>query len=227
MGTSFDEIYTLNNVIKSDSRLNLLSIDDYYFTLWQYLQLAISDFSYDCTKNLNNNVPFSRTMYTYTCNGTDTIFSLGTIPMQTDIKFYIYYKLDSNSDLNEILEYAYDSNNYTITLNDVLPENAILTIISYEIGKFNVVLTYDEKRILSEAMILPFLEEQANEVYLLRYTVYGGSQKQYSQSEHIKNISEKVLNQRNLIDKLITRYSYKTNNTNLLNLGGRYYVNTD
>jgi len=227
METSFNEIYCMNQLIKSDSRMQSYSSNDFYLIMWKYLQFAIADFVYDCKQDLNNYVPYSQTTYNFICDGIDKVFSLTPAPTQTDILFYIDYSSNENEPYTEITEYTYDDINNTITIDDVKPQGTKVTIVAYEIGKFNLKLTLDEKRILSEAMVTPWLEEQSNELNLQRFAIYGGSAKMYSQGEHIGKSTQKIQNQRDRVEKLINHYSYRKNPDGLSKLGGRYYASSD
>lgn len=227
METSFDKIYCMNQIIRSDNRMSSLTTSDFYLIMWKYLQYSIANFEYDCKKIKDNYVPYSQTIYNFVCNGIDNVFLLTPSPAQTDLLFYICYRTADNAPYVEISNYTYNSTNYTIETSSVLPDNAQLMITAYEIGKFNAVLSLDEMRILSEGMMIPWIEEQINEINLTRFAIYGGSAKMHSQAEHLKNLNDRLTNQYNLILRLINHYSYRTSETNLQGLGGRYYVKSN
>lgn len=226
MGTSFDEIYCMNQLIRSDVRFSEISINDFYLLMWKYLQFSISDFKYDCLKNLTNYTPYSQTIYNFICNGIDNSFHLDPAPTQEDIKFYIYSQIGENIPV-DIDVYTYDNINQIITLNSIPEDGTELTIISYDIGSFNEELDLDEKRILAYGMNIPWLQEQINELNLVRFTVYGGSMKMHSQAEHINRLDNQIKSEVNYINNLINLYSYKTQHNNFDKLGGRYYAGTD
>lgn len=227
METSFDEIYCLNQLIRSDDRISSLSINDFYLVMWKYLQYSIANFQYDCKEDLNNYIPYSQTVYNFVCDGISNVFSLTPPPTQTDINFYICSRLGANEPYKQIQNYVYDSINYTITTEDTLPIQTEVIITSYEVGKFNFDLSLDEKRILSEGMVTPWLEEQVNEINLARFAIFGGSAKMHSQAEHLGKLDQRITNQYNLILRLINQYSYRTSQTNLKGLGGRYYAKSE
>lgn len=223
MATSFKEIYCLNSVIKSDNRL--LNKPDYeiYSLYWKYLQLSISYFEYDCLKSLNNYIPFSLIEYSFIGNGEDNIFKLEPAPefsMSPD--FYISKTITCGTSLIQESEYTWDSENNTITLTGDTPEiDSKINIYAYEIGQFNEDLNLDEKRILANAMNIPYLQEQIDQRKLLNFAVYGGSVKMHSQAEHLKVLGETLQNQIELVEKSVIRYSFRTAPVGYGGLGAR------
>lgn len=223
MATSFDEIYCLNSVIKNDTRLIEKPDYEIYALYWKYLQLSIPQFEYDCLKNLNDYIPFSLTKYSFIGNGVDNIFELTPAPILTlTPDFYISKQITCGVKAVEETEYVWDSENNTITLTKDIPEiGSTIEIYLYEIGQFNEDLNLDEKRILANAMLIPYLQEQKDQRKLVNFAVYGGSIKMHSQAEHLKVLNETLQNQNEYVEGLINTYSYRTAPKRYPGLGGR------
>lgn len=223
MATSFEEIYCLNAVIKSDQRL--LNKPSYmlYDLCWKYLQLAIPYFQYDCRKNLLDLVPFSLTEYSFTGDGENNIFKLDPAPNVGDSpNFYITLQLDCGQEARPVNDYIWDSENNTITLENVTPAlGEIINITVYEIGYFNADLNYDEKAILARAMNIPYYEEQMTSSKILNFAVYGGSIKMHSQAEQLKTITALYQGYKREVEGDISMYSYRTAPKGLKGLGAR------
>lgn len=225
MGTSFKEVYCLNQVIKSDPRIEKLSEPEYYFICYKYLQYAMSIFRYDCKKKLDDNIPYSKITYWFTGNGKDNVFMLDENVVSPD-NFYIYKRLSGSEKDIVITDYTYSVETNTITIEDIPEANSTITITNYVIGEFTDTLDITEKTILAEAMNIPFTEEQLYNLKLMNFTVYGGSIKIHSQAEHIKVLNESLSQIRNKIDGLISNYSYRSDDHDLLGLGGAYNAYT-
>ena len=223
MATSFKEIYCLNSVIKSDNRL--LDKPDYeiYSLYWKYLQLSIPYLGYDCLKNLNDYIPFSLTKYSFIGNGEDNIFQLSPTPeLSMSPDFYISKVITCGTTPIQEIDYTWDSINSTITLTSDTPEiGATIDIYMYEIGQFNEDLSLDEKRILANAMNIPYLKEQIDQRKLLNFAVYGGSIKMHSQAEHLKVLNETLNNLIEEVKRDVITYSFRTAPIGYGGLGAR------
>ena len=219
MLTDFNEIYCLNLVMKNDPRLAKIPINNYYSLCWKYLQVAISRFQYECLYDLTDNVPFMEIDYEYECNGVDNVFELGENSTMTSPNFAIY--LVGGENIEEIKDYEYDEENNSITLVSAPIEGETLKIAEYQIGHFNSDLTYREKEILAQAMLIPYLEENQNRESLLNQFVYGGSVKIHSQAEHLKTISTALKEQVRMVNNLIIDYTYRANLEEYGGLGTR------
>lgn len=223
MATSFEEIYCLNAVIKSDQRL--LNKPSYmlYDLCWKYLQLSIPYFQYDCRKNLLDLVPFSLTKYSFIGDGENNIFKLDPAPSSEETpNFYINLQIDCSQEARQVNDYEWDSENNTIIFTSVTPaigEN--VEIVSYEIGHFNETLNFDEKSILARAMNLPYYEEQMTSSKILNFAVYGGSIKMHSQAEQLKTITALYQGYKREVEGDISMYSYRTAPKGLKGLGAR------
>lgn len=220
MATSFEDIYCLNSVIKSDKRL--IDKPDYelYSLSWKYLELAIPFFQYDCLKDLTDYVPFSLTEYTFTGNGLDNIFTLNPAPTITNPTFFISKTIACGSPTISIVNYTWDSENNTITLTGDIPEQgSTIQIFSYTVGYFNADLNLDEKRILAEAMNIPYLEEAKNNRDILKFLIYGGSVKMHSQAEQEKVLLQALESQINKVEGMVSNYSYRTAPNGYVGLG--------
>ena len=219
MLTDFNEIYCLNLVMKNDPRLAKIPINNYYSLCWKYLQVAISRFQYECLYDLTDNVPFMEVDYEYDCNGIDSVFGLGENSTMTSPNFSIY--LVSGDNITEIKDYEYDAENNSISLGEAPLEGEVLKIAEFQIGYFNSDLTYREKEILAQAMLIPYLEENQNRESLLNQFVYGGSVKIHSQAEHLKTISTALKDQVKMVNNLIIDYTYRANLEEYGGLGTR------
>lgn len=223
MSTSFEEIYCLNAVIKSDERLVGQPSYKLYDLCWKYLQLAIPYFQYDCKKNLLDLVPFSLTEYSFTGDGENNIFQLNPAPNVGDTpSFYISTQIDCGQPTNEITNYQWDNINNTITMTNYTPAiGESINISVYEIGYFNADLNYDEKAILARAMNIPYYEEQMTSSKILNFAVYGGSIKMHSQAEQLKTITSLYQSYKREVEGDISMYSYRTAPKGLKGLGAR------
>lgn len=217
--TDFNEIYCLNLVMKNDPRLAKIPINIYYSLCWKYLQIAISRFQYESIPDITDNVPFLETDYEYECNGVDTEFQLNEVNFAETPNFNIILTIGDNK--TTISDYTYNSETNIITLSEAPISGATLQISEYQIGHFNVELTYREKEILAQAMLIPYLEENQNRESLLNQFVYGGSVKIHSQAEHLKTITSALKEQRTMVNNLIIDYTYRANTEGYIGLGTR------
>ena len=220
MATSFEEIYCLNSVIKIDQRLTDKPSYLLYDLYWKYLQLSIPLFQYDGRKNLLDLVPCSLTKYSFVGDGENNIFQLDSKPEIDNPNFYISTQIDCGQPERSVSEYLYDNINGTITLTNYTPhlgEN--VTINSYDIGHFNADLGYDEKRILAEAMNIPYYEEQMTNSKILNFATYGGSIKMHSQAEQLKTLTAAYQSAKRELEGDISMYSYRTAPIGLPGLG--------
>jgi hypothetical protein len=225
LSTLFTEIYEQNELIRNDNRIQLKPTNQIYKLYYDYLKDAIGLFFRDCYKDLTDNIPFNQVEYNFISNGTDNQYLLQSpsVPL-TDGLFYVGYTSDSSITYTEInaSNYNYNSstNVLTITSPSQIPQNNIVYIASYVIGQFNQDLSYDEIMILSNGMLIPFLQEQQNRNSLLTQMVYGGESKIYAQSSHIDSVHNVSEDQYDKVISMINLYSYKANPNNLKDLGG-------
>ena len=222
MATSFEEIYCLNAVIKSDQRLYNKPAYAIYSLNWKYLQMAIALFQYDCRKNLYDNVPFSLTKYSFTGDGVNNIFKLDPAPKFKDaINFYVSKQIDCNTPAIQIVNYVWDDINSTITIPGIPEIGSIIEVNTYEIGQFNENLDYDEKKILAEAMNIFYFEEYMTNSKVLNFATYGGSIKMHSQAEQLKTVTAAYETSKREVEGDISKYTYKTAPHLLYGLGAR------
>lgn len=222
MATSFEEIYCLNSVIKIDQRLTDKPSYLLYDLYWKYLQLSIPLFQYDCRKNLLDLVPFSLTEYSFVGDGENNIFQLDPKSTIKNPGFYIVTQIDCGIPATEVKEYLYDDINGTITLTNYTPSlGEKINISMYQIGYFNADLGYDEKRILAEAMNIPYYEEQMTNSKILNFATYGGSIKMHSQAEQLKTLTAAYQSAKRELEGDISMYSYRTAPKGLPGLGAR------
>ena len=217
--TDFNEIYCLNLTMKNDPRLANIPLNMYYSLSWKYLQVAISRFQYESIPDITDNVPFKEIDYEYECDGVDAVFQINPSEEIATPKFTINQIYGDET--TEIVDYTYDSELSTITLDSAPPQGATLKIAEYQIGYFNADLNYHEKEILAQGMLIPFLEENRNRESLLNQFVYGGSVKIHSQAEHLKTIDNALKEQLKLVSNLIIDYTYRANIEQYNGLGTR------
>lgn len=211
MATSFDEIYCLNAVIKSDIRLSQKPSYELELLNWKYLQFAIKEFMYDCRKDLTDYIPFTSTEYSFTGNGVDNIFQLTPAPeLDMTPEFYIGVQVACGQPMITISSYKWDNENNTLTLDNAPVVGSTIKIVVYQSGQFNEDLNIDEKTILADAMNIPYFEEAISNRKILDFTVYGGSIKMHSQAEHEKVLLSALSEQKNLVMGEINNYSYRT-----------------
>ena len=222
IGTAFSEIYCLNALIKEDSRIKNLTINQQYALSYLYLQYSISYFFADCYKNLEDIVAFSQTEYNFISDGIDNEYLLSPLP-QTGSQLYVGYRENKDMPYIEIpvSEYSYDIITGVLTLTNNPIINYQVYVSAYIVGQFNETLNGMEKTILSEGINVPFSEQQLNKTSLLNMMVYGGSTKIYSQANHISVVKGVSNNQYfNIVKGMISEYSYKYNPIKLKGLGG-------
>lgn len=224
MGTQFTEIYQRNELLKNDNRLQGKTTNNIYNLYFQYLEFAIGFFQADCYKDLTQYTEFQQQEYYYTTNGTDNIFNLSPAPPSLCL-FYVGKSANNDGNYTEITSnnYTYDSVAQTITISGgVLAANQTVYISGYIIGEFEETLSLIEKMILSEAMLIPWDQEQLHKNSLLNQIVYGGSQNMYAQSAHIQQVNNVVTSQyEDVVKSMISDYTYKYSPDKLKQLGGQ------
>lgn len=223
MSTSFLEIYKQAEIIKNDNRIAQKPTYKIYELYYSYLKYAISYFMYDCYKDITNQIPFTDFEFFYLANGVDNQFSLITSPPPNNSNFYVGYRSDNISNYTEVSSnnYTFDSaaNVLTIT-SSILPQDTEVLVAWYVIGNFIDNLNYAEISILSNGMIVPYLQEQENKNSLLNQIVYGGSTKIYSQAEHISAVHKVSETQYDKVKQMIYDYTYKANSQDYKGLSG-------
>ena len=217
--TDFNEIYCLNLVMKNDPRLAKIPLNMYYSLCWKYLQVAISRFQYESIPDITDNVPYMEVDYEYECNGIDSEFQLNENENILTPNFVVTLIL--GEDIKQVDKYTYNAETNSISLECVPVSGSQLKIAEYQIGHFNQELTYREKEILAQAMLIPYLEENQNRESLLNQFVYGGSVKIHSQAEHLKTIASALKEQVRMVNNLIIDYTYRANVENYTGLGTR------
>jgi hypothetical protein len=215
MSTPFVDIYSLNDVIKTDSRLMNKPTNLRYQLYYKYLLFAISYFNDDCYKDIDTHTPFSQKEYSFVGNGVINSFVLDEAPPENCL-FYISVNNSSNGYL-----YSYNEETLTMNITPTPPNSSDIYVAGYIIGEFSANLNIKEKMILVEGMCVPWYEEFKNRNNLLQQAVYGSDFKRTSQAEHIKQLSISTDNHywKNVKAK-INEYTWKSNPDNLLGLGG-------
>lgn len=208
LSTSFNEIYCLNKLIKNDPRLKNISRGDYNSLCFGYLKFAISYFMYDCRVDLLQKVDPTYGSYSFIFSTSDNQYQLSPAPELNSI-IYIYY-IDSEDNIKEIENYLYSQDTNILTVNDVLEDGTKFIVECYTYGEFENNLDIREKTILAEAMNIPYIEESKNDQNAMKYIVAGKSLRFFSQANHIEaSISNYNSQAYNIVDYLISEYSYK------------------
>lgn len=219
MGTFFKEIYNLNAVIKNDARLNGKPINQKYALYYEYLKHSMSYFEYDCYKSLEY-IPFTQEEYYFIGNGTDNQFLLSPSPPSNSL-FYVGVRENSDNSYDTNFSVTFDSITNILTISPTPMLNYEVYVSAYIIGEFVEKLNNKECSILAQGMLVPYDQEQLQKQALLNQRVYGGSYKQYSQAEHIKQVKDVTENQYyKIVKAMINEYTYKQNPNKLLGLGG-------
>lgn len=219
MGTSYSEIYKMNNVIKSDRRLSKLDDCELNSIRFSYLKFAISYFLYDCRKDLNNRQDPVYSSYEYTGDGVTKEFILSPEP-EINSNFVVYI---INSDgKNIVKDFSYNEVDNTIIFENAPLESDGVLIKSYTVGEFFEELDIREINILAEGMNVPYIEEAKNDENVMKYIISGSSLRFFSQANHMNSINLMVENQKyHMLDSLISEYTYKGSPDNYKGLSGR------
>jgi hypothetical protein len=98
--------------------------------------------------------------------------------------------------------------------------NDDIYIGAYVVGSFTVDLTINEKRILAEAMTIPYLENKINHSAQLDQMVFGTNLGIHSQANHNKTLLSIKQDQYSKINRMISDYSYRSDPDDLENLVG-------
>jgi len=220
MSTPFVDIYCLNEVIKNDNRLVNLSPNQVYALYYLYLTYARSYFLYSCYKDLDAITPFLQEEYYFISDGIDKDYNLSPAPLSGS-EFYIGYKNPDDTYYTQIFDYTYSSITNILTTADTIPVDNEVYISGYIIGSFDDDLSILEKTILSNGMLVPWSQEKEMKNSLLSQMIYGGTQRLYSQANHISQVKGIVNNQYLVIVKgMISEYSYKASPNSVRGLGG-------
>ena len=222
MATQFIDIYEKLEIIKDDKRIVNKPTNLLYKLYYAYLETAIARFRRDCYKDITSLTKFEQKEFGFISDGVSADYVL-TSSILDGSTFYIGYAKDALTAYTEITSanYTYNSVTNTITISGItVPENYVVYIANYVIGSFTADLDYDEKAILVEGSLIPYLEEQATRNSLLKQMTYGGQQNVYSQANHIKEVRSTVKAQEDKVRLLIHDYSYKANPNRVRGLGG-------
>lgn len=219
MSTSFKSVYDLNKLIKNDPRLANLDDCELNSIRFGYLKFAISYFMYDCRKDLNDRTDPVTSGYEFNADGVDNQFILDPAP-SAGSKFVVYTLVENEK--TQITGYTFSTETNVLTTDVVYPTGTTIIVKAYTIGEFNDDLDIRELNILAEGMNVPYIEEAKNDENVMKYIVSGKSLRFFSQANHITAMNESVNNQKyNMLDSLISEYSYKGNEDNYNGLSGR------
>ena len=176
MGTSFEDIYELNQSIMEDSRISRLSPGLFYYQMDKYLKHPISKFNKYCRQDLTSYVASEFNFYEFTGTG-DNQFTLSPLPNENSS---FYSSVDDVESAGE-----YDSNTGIYTFSST-PITGNVYIEAYYNGRFNVTLTDEEKDIISLGMTIPFIISNIQQSKALNQLVFGTNVGFYSQAQHNK-----------------------------------------
>lgn len=222
MATPFIDIYEKLEIIKDDKRIMNKPTNLLYKLYFSYLEFAIAQFRRDCYKDITSLTKFQQKEFGFISDGVSADYVL-TSSILDNSNFYVGYSKDSTTAYTEISSSNYTYNNLTntITISGItIPEDYIVYVSNYVIGEFTADLDYDERIILVEGCMIPYLQEQATRNSLLKQMTYGGGQNVYSQANHIKETRDTVKAQEDRVGLLVHNYSYKANPNRVRGLGG-------
>ena len=218
MATSFLEVYKANNLIKNDPRLKNLDGCELNTIRFGYLKFAISYFLYDCRKDLNNKTDPSTNIYEFDCDGVSDEFSLVPEPPVGSEYVFFYVEDDIRMDVSELARVE----NNVVKLDFVPEAGSGFIVKAYTYGEFNEDLDVREINILAEGMNVPYISESKNDENAMKYIVTGKSLRFFSQANHISAQNENWEKQKyNMVDSLISEYSYKGSEDDYKGLSGR------
>ena len=214
--TPFTDIYDLNSSIKLDTRINGKPTNLIYQLYYNYLKMAISIFQYDCYQNITDVIGFSQNEFSFVGDGIKNNFVLDIVPPINSL----FYVSVNNIEIPK-RSYTYDNINNKIIFNIIPTINGDIYIASYIIGQFNsAILNFRELQIMTEAINIPWLEQNLNRDQLLQQMVYSSDFKIYSQSSHIQQLKNVIDTQKRYVNQLINEYTYKACPNGVLGLGG-------
>ena len=218
MATSFLEVYKANNLIKNDPRLKNLDGCELNTIRFGYLKFAISYFLYDCRKDLNNRADPEVSIYEFECDGISDEFVLEPPPEVNSEYVFLHIEGEEKTDVSES---AHIEEN-VVKLNFVPQKGSGLVVKAYTYGEFNEDLDIREINILAEGMNVPYISESKNDENAMKYIVTGKSLRFFSQANHISAQNENWEKQKyNMVDSLISEYSYKGSEDDYKGLSGR------
>lgn len=217
MATSFDDIYGLNEAIMTDSRINSLPENLYYYVLYKYLQYSIGEFRTICWKNLDLLTAFDQEIYTFTGDGTTYSFLLNPAP-PTSSNFYV------SVNNVETTNFTFNSGTNYLTLGTTPILNASIYVGAYVIGEFTQDLNVEEQTILSIGMTVPFLKSNVINTKQLKQMISAAPINIASQANHNKVLFEghKQIEQE-FLDRM-NRYSWRNDPNDLADAIGEFSV---
>lgn len=215
MATSYTRVYEANSVIRRTPTFK--NYDEFNMSkiLFEYLKYAISYFKYDCLKDLNNRVDPVYDEFISFGDDVETVFELPTIPKSVE-------NIDIWIDDSRITDFTFDETNNSIIFTTAPKSSQKIKAQFYSCGYFVEDLDVNEITILAEGMIVPYLEQFANDENVNKYIVTGTSIKFYSQANHVGTVGANVSRQYyDMVEKLIIDYTYKNRYHNYDNLVGQ------
>lgn len=227
MATQFSEIYCLNEVIKNDPKMDRLPSYLYNSICFKYLKLGLgfctsivsSETSNYILKLIDITEPIE-TEYEFIGNGIDSQFLLSP-PPTVDSKFYVGVKKVSEDIYTETTDFTFDSLTNVLEINTVPQLNSSVKVVTFTIGQFNQTLDYTLQLISTEAMTIPFLEENQNNRNLLSLIVHSNAWRLFSQNDHLRGINFVVKSQREYVSRLLVDYSYSNTGEKMVGLIGK------
>lgn len=111
---------------------------------------------------------------------------------------------------------------FVLVMDEPPQDGEEITVAAFTYGYFEEDLDSREKVILAEAMNIPYIEEAKNDQNAMKYIVSGKSLRFFSQANHIGATIESYNSQAyNIVDSLISEYSYKGDPDDYMGLAGR------
>lgn len=210
--TKFEEIYELNAEIMSSEKIIQAPLYKKYNILYKFLQFAISEFNTRCYKDLKTRENFKYSTESIVGNGLDTQIGLSSplslftevyIEKETGPRTAIYRELPST-------EYIVNKESNMVTLNTPSEENVRYNIYIYMVGYFYDDLEDEEKSILAQGMLIPYIQNEEYRSENLTQQMYGAGAKMYSQAEHNKRLDAMLTAAQYELTTKINAYTYSS-----------------
>lgn len=216
MSTTFQQIYDLSSVTKTDTRLINKPSNQVEKYLFQCLIFSIGKFLGDCYQDISssNRIDFQQTENIFQATKGTTTFQLDTPPVNfTDIYVNI-------GDTSTVYSYSFDDSTNILTISPALNVDCEVYTSTYIKGYFNTTLIEPEMIILAEGMNIPFLEQERNKNELLNLIIGNG--KVPNQANQIDKLNSAISMQyEKIVRPMINEYSYKFSPSRCLGMAGR------
>jgi hypothetical protein len=212
MSTLFTDIYDsfLETEVTSRDLLkyNPPLLSKYLNNLLERARSEFYNLAYSNPPNVNNKME-DITLF-YLKDYTEESFNNSSLTVQllNDTPIDSLFYITVNDDITT--NYSYDSDTKIITISELDTEiTSNIVIYAYRNGIFNQTLTLIEKDILVDWMGVIYLKDKIKTQKLYNQSIYGKSEGQYSQANHLKELQSIYNdNKKSIITKTI-EYTYR------------------